>query len=84
MFQKYGVHYDNRFLSGNPFVTYDTFNDPYSGLSFPPRTSLKPEGSRRHCQLEGQRCGQRQTDHGVAQLNGHFATIRTARRWGCP
>lgn len=44
MFQKYGVHYDNRFLTGNPYVTYATFNDPYSGLSFSPKTSVNQKG----------------------------------------
>ena len=44
MFNKYGVHYDNRFLTGNPLVTYATFSDPYSGLSFSPKTSLNQKG----------------------------------------
>ena len=43
-FSGYGVHYDNRFITKNPLVTYDTFTDPYSGLSFPPRTSLNQKG----------------------------------------
>jgi len=37
MVSKYGVSYDNRFLPPNPYVTYATFDDPYSGLSFRPR-----------------------------------------------
>jgi len=44
MFAKYGVHYDSRFLPPNPFVSYATFDDPYSGLSFPPKTSLNQKG----------------------------------------
>lgn len=44
MFSKYGVHYDARFLPPNPFVTYATFTDPYSGLSFPPKTALEQKG----------------------------------------
>lgn len=44
MFNKYGVHYDNRFLPPNPFVSYATFNDPYSGLSFPPKTAVDQKG----------------------------------------
>jgi len=43
-FHGYGVHYDNRFITNNPYVTYATFNDPYSGLSFPPRTALNQKG----------------------------------------
>ncbi|HEV7443851.1 MAG TPA: TonB-dependent receptor plug domain-containing protein, partial [Steroidobacteraceae bacterium] len=44
MVSKYGVSYDNRFLPPNPYVSYATFNDPYSGLSFPPKTSLNQKG----------------------------------------
>ena len=40
----YGVHYDNRFVPSSPYVTYDTFTDPYSGLSYPPKTSLSQKG----------------------------------------
>jgi iron complex outermembrane recepter protein len=43
-FNGYGVHYDSRFIPNNPYVTYATFNDPYSGLSFPPRTALNQKG----------------------------------------
>ena len=43
-FNGYGVHYDSRFLPPNPFVSYATFDDPYSGLSFPPRTALNQKG----------------------------------------
>jgi iron complex outermembrane receptor protein len=44
-FQGFGVPYDSRFLTGDPFKTYDTFSDPYSGLFFPPRTSLTQKGA---------------------------------------
>jgi iron complex outermembrane receptor protein len=44
MFAKYGVHYDSRFLPPNPFVSYATFDDPYSGLAFSPKTSLNQKG----------------------------------------
>jgi len=44
MLQKYGVGYDSRFLPPNPYVTYATFNDPYSGLAFSPKTSLNQKG----------------------------------------
>jgi iron complex outermembrane recepter protein len=40
----YGVHYDNRFVPSNPYVSYDTFSDPYSGLQYTPRTSLSQKG----------------------------------------
>jgi iron complex outermembrane receptor protein len=43
-FSGYGVHYDNRFITHDPFLTYDTFTDPYSGLNFPPRTALNQKG----------------------------------------
>src|SRR5262249_57430986 len=44
MIGKYGVSYDSRFLPPNPYVTYATFNDPYSGLAFRPKTSLNQKG----------------------------------------
>jgi iron complex outermembrane receptor protein len=40
----YGVHYDDRFLPPNPFVSYATFTDPYSGLASQPKTSLNQKG----------------------------------------
>jgi len=40
----YGVHYDSRFLPPNPYVSYDTFSDPYSGLHYTPKTSLNQKG----------------------------------------
>ncbi|HVO45747.1 MAG TPA: TonB-dependent receptor [Steroidobacteraceae bacterium] len=40
----YGVSYDSRFITHNPYVTYATFTDPYSGLSFSPKTSLNQKG----------------------------------------
>src|SRR6185437_4989525 len=43
-FAGYGVHYDNRFITPSPYLTYDTFGDPYSGLNFPPRTALNQKG----------------------------------------
>jgi len=43
-FSGYGVQYDNRFIAPNPYITYDTFTDPYSGLNFPPRTALNQKG----------------------------------------
>jgi iron complex outermembrane receptor protein len=44
MFATYGVHYDARFLPPNHRTTYDTFADPYTGLSFPPKTALEQKG----------------------------------------
>jgi len=44
MLSKYGVGYDSRFIPPNPYVTYATFNDPYSGLSYAPKTSLNQKG----------------------------------------
>ncbi len=40
----YGVHYDDRFLPPNPFVSYATFTDPYSGLQSQPVTALNQKG----------------------------------------
>jgi iron complex outermembrane receptor protein len=44
MISKYGVPYDSRFLANGKLVNYGTFDDPYSGLSFPPQTSLSQKG----------------------------------------
>jgi iron complex outermembrane recepter protein len=35
------IQYDERFLPPNPFVTYATFSDPRSGLSFKPETAFE-------------------------------------------
>ncbi len=43
-FNGYGVHYDDRFLPPNPFVSYATFTDPYSGLQSQPKTALNQKG----------------------------------------
>ena len=40
----YGVPYDSRFLTGDPYTTYATYNDPRSGLSFRPQTALEQQG----------------------------------------
>ena len=45
MIATYGVGYDQRFLPPNKFVNYGTFDDPYSGLAFPPQTSLNQKGA---------------------------------------
>jgi iron complex outermembrane receptor protein len=44
MLQKYGVPFDSRFVPSNPYVSYATFQDPYSGLSFPPQNALNQKG----------------------------------------
>ncbi|MDQ2641719.1 MAG: TonB-dependent receptor [Pseudomonadota bacterium] len=35
------VPYDERFIPPNPYVTYATYNDPQSGLTFEPRNTLE-------------------------------------------
>jgi hypothetical protein len=42
-----GPPYDERFLPPNPFVTYATYSDPRSGLTFRPRPSTSPRAPRR-------------------------------------
>jgi iron complex outermembrane receptor protein len=44
MVAKYGVPFDSRFVPSNPYVSYATFQDPYSGLSFPPQNALNQKG----------------------------------------
>jgi iron complex outermembrane receptor protein len=44
VFPTYGVHYDKRFLSKSPYVSYATYSDPKSGLSFNPQTSVSQWG----------------------------------------
>jgi iron complex outermembrane recepter protein len=44
MVTKYGVPFDSRFVPSNPYVSYATFQDPYSGLSFPPKSALNQKG----------------------------------------
>jgi iron complex outermembrane recepter protein len=40
----YGVMYDNRFIPSNPYTTYETFSDPYSGLTLPQDENLTQKG----------------------------------------
>src|SRR6202012_5002032 len=36
--------FDSRFVPQNRYVSYATFMDPYSGLSFPPQNALNQKG----------------------------------------
>ena len=40
----YGVHYDSRFIPKSPYVTYETFQDPYTGLQLPKKEGLDQKG----------------------------------------
>jgi iron complex outermembrane receptor protein len=40
----YGVPYDSRFLTNDPYKTYATYTDVRSGLSFKPQTALEQQG----------------------------------------
>lgn len=41
----YGIPYDERFLTGNPYQTYSTFNDPVNGTSFPAESLIDAWGA---------------------------------------
>jgi iron complex outermembrane receptor protein len=43
-FSGYGVNYDSRFIPSSPYVTYETFSDPYSGLTLPKDENLNQKG----------------------------------------
>jgi iron complex outermembrane recepter protein len=43
-FGGYGVHYDSRFIPKSPYVTYESFQDPYTGLQLPKREALDQKG----------------------------------------
>jgi iron complex outermembrane recepter protein len=43
-FGGYGVHYDNRFIPSSPYVTYESFQDPYTGLQIPREENLSQKG----------------------------------------
>ena len=43
-FGGYGVHYDSRFIPSSPYVTYETFQDPYTGLQLPKKEGLDQKG----------------------------------------
>jgi len=45
VFPTYGVHYDKRFKPKSPFVSYATYSDPKSGLSFNPQTAVAQWGA---------------------------------------
>lgn len=40
----YGVSYDSRFIPSSPYVTYETFSDPYTGLTLPKDENLNQKG----------------------------------------
>jgi iron complex outermembrane receptor protein len=44
VFKGYGVPFDSRFVAANRYVSYATFQDPVSGLSFPPQNALNQKG----------------------------------------
>jgi iron complex outermembrane recepter protein len=74
MISKYGVGYDNRFLPPNAYTSYATFNDPYSGLAYQPKTALNQKGISATLQWK-------LTDSIDAKIitawrnwNGHFST----------
>ncbi len=39
----FGIPYDNRFIPDNIYKSYATYDDPYSGLSFSPKSGLEKE-----------------------------------------
>ena len=43
-FGGFGVHYDSRFIPKDPYTTYETFQDPYTGLQLPKQESLNQKG----------------------------------------
>ncbi|HXS26058.1 MAG TPA: TonB-dependent receptor [Steroidobacteraceae bacterium] len=43
-FGGYGVPYDTRFVSSDPYITYETFQDPYTGLQIPRQENLNQKG----------------------------------------
>ena len=43
-FGGFGVHYDSRFIPKDPYTTYETFQDPYTGLQLPKREALDQKG----------------------------------------
>jgi iron complex outermembrane receptor protein len=45
MIATYGVGFDSRFIPKSKYVNYGTFDDPYTGLSFPPKTALDQKGA---------------------------------------
>jgi iron complex outermembrane recepter protein len=40
----YGVPFDSRFIPPNPYISYATYTDPYTGLHFNPQTALNQKG----------------------------------------
>jgi iron complex outermembrane receptor protein len=43
-FGGYGVSYDSRFIPTDPYVSYETFRDPYTGLQLPNQENLDQKG----------------------------------------
>src|SRR5262249_8675263 len=73
-FKGYGVHYDDRFLPPNPFVSYATFTDPYSGLQSQPKTALNQKGISATMDWKVNDLVNAKVILAWRNWNGHFAT----------
>jgi iron complex outermembrane receptor protein len=44
MLATFGVPFDERFLTGDPFKSYATYSDPATGIAFVPKTAVRQKG----------------------------------------
>jgi iron complex outermembrane receptor protein len=74
LFPKYGIRFDQRFVPANRFVSYATYDDPASGLSFQPKTALKQSGVSAKSDWNINDAVRSEVILSYRKFNGQFAT----------
>jgi iron complex outermembrane receptor protein len=74
LFPKYGIRFDQRFVPQNRFVSYATYDDPASGLSFAPKTALKQSGVSAKSDWNINDAVRSEVIVSYRKFNGQFAT----------
>jgi iron complex outermembrane receptor protein len=74
LFPKYGIRFDQRFVPSSPYVSYATYDDPASGLSFQPKTSLEQSGVSAKSDWNINDAVRSEVILSYRKFNGQFAT----------
>ncbi len=70
----FGIPFDGRFIPTNRYVSYATFQDPVSGLSFPPQNALNQKGVSGTADWKINEAVSAKLILAWRNWNGHFAT----------
>ena len=68
------IQYDERFLTGDPFKTYATYDDPRSGLRFTPQTSFEKWQVSERADIHFSEAFNIAAILAYSELDSHFAT----------